>query len=115
MYMLWQQLDRQICTRSFVPQASGLKLRINAVDTIILKSGRIAAWFYTSRDGSVCRALPHECNPQTVYQKLVGCAHVDESHNPYGYLALVHYEDGISRPVKQHELQEIVSHRWGGI
>ena len=44
-----------------------------------------------------------------MYQKLVGCAHIDESRNPYGYIALVHYNNGISRPVKQHELQEIVS------
>ena len=90
-------------------QASGLKLRINVIDTVILQSGRIGAWFYTSRDGVVCRASPHECSPQAVFQKLVGMINVDESRNPYGYVALVHYDTGISRPIKQHELQDIVS------
>ena len=90
-------------------QAAGLKLRINVVDTVIFREGRIAAWFYTSRDGAVCRASPHECSPSAFYQKLVGMAMVDENRNPYGYVGLAHYDSGVSRPVKQHELQQIVS------
>ena len=79
------------------------------VDTVIFQSGRIAAWFYTSRDGAVARASPHECSPTAVYQKFVGMAVVDESRNPYGYIGLAHYDSGVSRPVKQQELQQLVS------
>ncbi len=90
-------------------QASGLKLRINVVDTVIIQSGRIGAWFYTSRDGVVCRAGAHELVGQAVFQKLAGMAHMD-ARNPYGYIGLAHYDGGISRPLKLQELRMLVSY-----
>ena len=43
-----------------------------------------------------------------MFQKLVGMATLDDARNPYGYIALAHYDSGLSRPVKQQELQQIV-------
>ncbi len=65
-------------------------------------------WFYTNKDGVVCRCALHEISPSTLFQKLVGSATLDEAYNPNGYVALSHFESGVSRPLKQAELQHLV-------
>lgn len=69
----------------------------------------MVGWFYTNRDGVICRCALHEISPATIFQKLVGSATLDEEFNPYAYVALCHFESGISRPLKQQELQHLVS------
>mmetsp|Transcript_10945 Transcript_10945/g.23598 ORF Transcript_10945/g.23598 Transcript_10945/m.23598 type:complete len:769 (-) Transcript_10945:646-2952(-) len=88
---------------------SGLKLRLNIPDTAILRDGRIVGWFYTSKEGIVSRASNHEISPQALYQKLTGAQTKDPASNPFGYVAIGHYESGISRPLKQQELQQVLS------
>lgn len=90
-------------------QASGLKLRVNIAETALVRDGRILGWFFTSRDGVVVRASNHEISPQALYQKLTGSqGSTSASMNPFNYVALAHYESGVSRPLKQAELQQLV-------
>lgn len=90
-------------------QASGLKLRVNIAETALVRDGRILGWFFTSRDGVVVRASNYEISPQALYQKLTGSqGSTSASMNPFNYVALAHYESGVSRPIKQAELQQLV-------
>ncbi|GAX74082.1 hypothetical protein CEUSTIGMA_g1532.t1 [Chlamydomonas eustigma] len=88
--------------------ASGLKLRINLLDTILIHDGRIFGWFYTSRDGVVVRASNHEISSQAVFHKLAGMQSANLDRNPFNYVALAHYDSGISRPLKQNELHQML-------
>eukprot|EP00955_Chlamydomonas_euryale_P044062 352800-Chlamydomonas_euryale.AAC.8 len=88
-------------------QPSGLKLRINIADTVVIRDGKLVAWFYTSRDGVVTRAPTHEVGPQAVFRKLVGRV-ASTSDNPNGYVAIAHYNNGVSRLLKEGELMELV-------
>jgi hypothetical protein len=56
----------------------------------------------------VCRSSLHEISPMALFTKLAGQQTSDSVTNPMSYVALCHYESGISRPVKQHELQFLV-------
>ena len=89
-------------------QSSGLKLRLSIPDTAIFKDGRLAAWFYTSRDGVVCRMSAHELSGPGLYQKLIGSQNFVPKKNPFGYVALAHYKTGVSRPMRKPELQAVV-------
>ncbi len=66
-------------------------------------------WFYTNRDGVVSRCGLHEISPKQLFQKLVGSATINPHTNPHSYVALCHFESGVSRPVNQIELQHLVS------
>lgn len=92
----------------FLPQAAGLKLRTNIPDTAIVKDGRIVGWYYTNKEGVVSRCSLHEIGSQALYQKLTLQQTLDPVSNPYGYVAIAHYESGVSRPLKQAELQHVV-------
>ena len=96
---------------AWAPQVSGLKLRVNIPDTAIIKEGRIIGWYYTNKEGICCRSALHEISSQALFQKLTGQQNKDPQLNPFGYVALAHFESGVSRMVKQHELQDIVSLR----
>ena len=53
------------------------------------------------------RASSAEISPQALFQKLVHGQSVPASAWP-GYVALAHYDSGVSRPLKQQELQQLV-------
>jgi len=87
---------------------SGLKLRLNMPDTAIIKEGKLQGWWYTNSEGVVTRASLHEVSPQSLFQKLIGQQTADPAINPFQYVALAHYDSGVSRPLKQHELQHLL-------
>ncbi len=55
------------------------------------------------------KAGPQELTPQTVFQRFIGTHTADVKRNPFNYVALAHFDSGVSRPMKQGELQQIVS------
>jgi hypothetical protein len=68
----------------------------------------MVGWFYTNRDGVVCRCGLHEVGPRQLYEKLVGASSFGALGNAAGYVALCHFESGVARPLKQDELQHMV-------
>ena len=92
-----------------VVQASGLKLRLNMLDTVLLRDGRVTGHYYTNKDGVVCKFSAHEVTKSSVYQRLASQQNMDPGANPFGYIALAHFPSGVSRLLKRPELQELVS------
>lgn len=90
------------------PQASGLKLRLSMLDTILLRDGRVIGHYYTNKDGVVCKFSPHEVTRASVYQRLAAQHTIEPAQNPFGYVALAHFPSGVSRLLKRPELQELV-------
>ncbi|KAG1653707.1 hypothetical protein FOA52_007935 [Chlamydomonas sp. UWO 241] len=83
--------------------ASGLKLRLNIADTIVLEGSSIVALFYTSLSGVVTRAQAHELGGAQLHRRLT------QSHpNPDDYAAIAHHTSGVSRLLKPHELEEVL-------
>lgn len=88
-------------------QASGLKLRLNIADTIVLEGSSIVALFYTSLSGVVTRAQSHELGGASLHRRLT-----QSSPNPDDYAAIAHHTSGVSRLLKPLELEEVVR-AWG--
>ncbi|GFR44536.1 hypothetical protein Agub_g5806 [Astrephomene gubernaculifera] len=89
--------------------SAGLKLRMQMVDTVLIKTGRVLGHFYTSKDGYICRFSAHEITRQAVYQRLASLHSLDPQLNPFGYIAVAHYGTGVSRLLKRAELQELMA------
>lgn len=63
-------------------------------------------WWFTS-GGAVAKQAQHDISAQALAHKLIG-AQVASAQNPHNFVALVHYDSGISRPLKQQELLQVV-------
>lgn len=75
----------------------------------MVTDGRLVAWFYTNRDGVVCRAPTHEVGAQGLYHKLAGAQGMRPgANNPNGYCAVAHFKNGVSRLLKADQLEELV-------
>lgn len=90
-------------------QASGLKLRMCLPSTALLGGeGRIIGWYYTDRDGVVCKATASEVSSAAVLHKLCASHVLDLSYNPFSYVAVAHYASGVCRLLRRDELQLLV-------
>lgn len=82
---------------------------VNLVDTVLIEDGSLVAWFYTTKDGVVAKASPHELNCSTLLLKLLTIQTGPTRLNPHGYVAMARYESGIVRPMKSNELESLLS------
>lgn len=77
-------------------------------DTAIINDCRIVGWFYTSKEGIICRASAHEVSGEALLHKLLTQQVISVSSNPFTYVAVAHYSSGIARLMRRPELQALV-------
>lgn len=61
-------MDAAPTSCSWHAQASGFRLRLDIADTLLIRGGRLAAWYFTARDGTVARASEPEITEQAILQ-----------------------------------------------